>query len=104
MDDPFDAGNLIRVAVDRWTKTTGKPLAEVARRSGLTSSSIGRAAKKPDAAASTVRAVCRALGLRVVLVPAAPPPPAVPDGLSEGEAAVYLRAVQEERARLGLAS
>lgn len=103
MDDPFDAGKLIRLAVDDWKERTGNPLAEVARRSGLTSSTIGRSAKNPDAAASTVRAVCRALGLRVVLVPAEAEAPPLPDGLSDAEARVYLRGVMAERERLGLA-
>lgn len=67
--DPADMGALLRAAVDAYAKREGVPQAEVARRAGIDPASLNRSFRRPDAEPSTVRAVCRALGLRVMLVP-----------------------------------
>lgn len=70
--DPCDMGAVLRAAVTDYRAAVGAPLsqADVARRAGIDPASLSRAFGRPDAEAATVRAVCRALGLRMALVPA----------------------------------
>jgi DNA-binding phage protein len=66
--DPADMGALLSAAVGAHCGRTGQSQADVARAAGLTPSALSRALGSPDARPSTVRALCRALGLRVALV------------------------------------
>ncbi len=66
------------VAVQNIAVIQGKPapgvhvMHGVARASGLTPPALSRALTSPDTRPSTVRALCRVLGLRVALVPVEP--------------------------------
>ena len=68
--DPFDVGALLSAAVAAERARTGESEAAVARRCGIARSNFSTLLRNPNARPATVRAVCRALGLRVVLVPA----------------------------------
>lgn len=67
--DPFDVGALLRSAVAAYMAREGVSQAEVARRAGIPAETLCRSMTRPDAAPKVLRAVCRALGLRVELVP-----------------------------------
>jgi DNA-binding phage protein len=68
--DPYPVAALLRAAVDAHCARTGESAADVARAAGLIPQALYRATRDgSDARPATVRAVCRALGLRVVLVP-----------------------------------
>lgn len=65
--DPCDMGALLREAVEAHCRASGASQADVARSAGLTPGNLSRALQDPNARPSTVRAVCRALGLHVEL-------------------------------------
>lgn len=71
--NPFDAGAVLSHAVEAHRARTGDSLSAVARLAGVTQPVLWRALRNPDARPATVRAVCRALGLRVALVPVEAP-------------------------------
>lgn len=69
-DNPCDMGALLRAAVAAHRAAhPGTSQAAIARLAGIAPESLSRAFGRPDAEPATVRAVCRALGLRVELVP-----------------------------------
>lgn len=68
--DPADMGALLLAAVESHCRETGASRADVARAAGIEPPNLSRACGNPDTRPETVRAVCRALGLRVALVPA----------------------------------
>lgn len=67
--DPSDFGALLSAAVAAHCARTGVSKAAVARLAGIARGNFTTALRNPDARPATVRAVCRALGLRVALVP-----------------------------------
>jgi len=72
--DPCDMGALLRTAIATHRAThrathPGLSQAAIARAAGIDPASLSRALSRPDADPRTVRAVCRALGLRVTLAP-----------------------------------
>ena len=67
--DPCDVGALLHAAVDERCARTGETREAIARLCGMDPGNLSRALRNPDARAATVRAVCKALGLRVALVP-----------------------------------
>jgi DNA-binding phage protein len=68
--DPFPVGALLLAAVAAYRDRTGASESDVARLAGLTPGNLHKALRNADTRPSTVRAICRALGLRVALVPA----------------------------------
>ena len=67
--DPSDFGALLSAAVAAHCARTGVSKAAVARLAGIARGNFTTALRNPDARPATVRAVCRALGLKVALVP-----------------------------------
>ncbi len=67
--DPCDFGALLAAEVDKRRAITGESETAIAIAAGLQQPVLNRALRNPDARPSTVRAVCRLLGLRVALVP-----------------------------------
>jgi DNA-binding phage protein len=68
--DPFPVAELLREAVARARKASGGSQADVARAAGLTPEALCRALKDgSDARPSTVRAVLRVAGCKLVLRP-----------------------------------
>lgn len=70
--DPADFGALLSAAVAAHCARTGVSKAAVARLAGIARGNFTTALRNPDARPATVRAVCRALGLKVALVPVGP--------------------------------
>ena len=71
--DPSDFGALLSAAVAAHCARTGATKAAVARLAGIARGNFTTALRNPDARPATVRAVCRALGLKVALVPSEEP-------------------------------
>jgi DNA-binding phage protein len=70
--DPSDFGAILSAAVAAHCARTGDSKAAVARLAGIARGNFTTALRNPNARPATMRAVCRALGLKVVLVPAGP--------------------------------
>ena len=68
----LDFGALLAAAVSAERQRTGESEAAVARRCGIARSNFSTLLRNPNARPASVRAVCRALGLRVALVPVGP--------------------------------
>lgn len=66
--NPCDMGALLREAVEAHCRASGASQADVARSAGLGPNNLSRALRDPNARPSTVRAVCRVLGIHIELV------------------------------------
>ena len=71
-DDPCDMGALLREAVNAWRAKTGSTDSDFSALCGISQGNLSKALRNPDARPATVRAVCRALGMKVALVPVGP--------------------------------